>query len=165
MANIKQHWQQNMISFRRGKTKVRVITKEQIYTPQDTTPLYADVVQMLEGLVNEEVHHFLEDHSTIVPLFKINIITTANPYVSEQAKEEKYINREPDPKSIEELRYAREALERELAISQQVKVSILEEINLGTITDPRTLKIAKELVLDEHLALVGLLTEYKDIFA
>ena len=121
MANIKQHWQQNMISFRRGKTKVRVITKEQIYTPQDTTLLFADAVHMLDGLIDEEVNHLLEDHPMIVLLFDIDIVTTVNPYVSKPAKEEKDIDREPDPKSVEELRYAREVLERELAISQCVK--------------------------------------------
>ena len=29
-TNIKQHWQRNMISFRRGKTKVRIITEERV---------------------------------------------------------------------------------------------------------------------------------------
>ena len=87
-----------------------------------------------------------------------------NPYVFE-VTEEGEIDQEPDPKSIEELRYAREALERELAIFERLKASTLEEINLGTTTDPRTLKIAKELAPDEHLTLVNLLIEYNDIFA
>ena len=56
-------------------------------------------------------------------------------------------------------------LDRELAISQQVKVSTLEEINLGFPIELRTLKIAKELASDERSALVGLLTEYQDVFA
>ena len=59
------------------------------------------------------------------------------------SKEEKYINREPDPKSVDELQCARKALEHELEISQGVKASTLEEINLGTTTDPQKLKIAK----------------------
>ena len=120
---------------------------------------------MLDGLIDEEVNHLLEDHPMIVLLFDIDIVTTVNPYVSKPAKEEKDIDREPDPKSVEELRYAREVLERELAISQCVKASTLEKINLGTTTNPRTLKIAKEMASDERLALVGLLIEYKDIFA
>ena len=56
-------------------------------------------------------------------------------------------------------------LECELAISEHVKASTLDEINLGTTMDPRTLKIAKELASDERSALVGLLTEYQDVFA
>ena len=30
---------------------------------------------MLDGLADEEVDHFLEEHPTIVPLFKIYVIT------------------------------------------------------------------------------------------
>ena len=51
-----------------------------------------------------------------------------------------------------------------LAILQQVKASTLEEINLGTTTDPQTLKIAKELDPKECSALVSLLTTYKELF-
>ena len=53
-ANIKQHRQRNMISFRRGKTKVRLITEECLTTPHNTTPLYAEGVHMLDGLADEE---------------------------------------------------------------------------------------------------------------
>ena len=35
-TNIKQHWQCNTISFRRWKTKVRVVMEEHITTPPDT---------------------------------------------------------------------------------------------------------------------------------
>ena len=40
-ANIKQYWQCNMTTFWRGKTKLCVVTEEQVATPKDTTPLYA----------------------------------------------------------------------------------------------------------------------------
>ena len=73
-TNIKQHWQQDMISFRQGKTKARPITEERISTPQNTTPLYAEGVHMLDGLADEEVDHFLAEHPTIVPLFEIDVI-------------------------------------------------------------------------------------------
>ena len=73
-TNIKQHWQYKMISFCQGKTKVRPITEERISTPQNTTPLYAEGVHMLDGLAEEEVDHFLEEHPTIVSLFEIDVI-------------------------------------------------------------------------------------------
>mgnify|MGYP000187975492 FL=1 len=117
---------------------------------------------MLDGLTDEEVDHFLEEHSTIVPLFEINVLTVVRPYVSEPATEENEVHQEPDPTSIEKLRHARNTLDHELAISQRVKV---EEVNLGSSTKPRTLKIATELASDERSALVGLLTEYQDVFA
>ena len=118
-----------MISFRHRKTKVRVVMEERISTPQDTAPLYAEGIDMLDGFTKEEVDHFLEEHPTIVPLFEIDVITAVGPYVFEPATEEEDIHHEPNPKSIEELRHARGALECELAISQCVKASTLEEIN------------------------------------
>ena len=38
---------------------------------------------MLDGLAEEEVDHFLEEHSTIVPLFEIDVLTAVEPYESE----------------------------------------------------------------------------------
>ena len=42
---------------------------------------------------------------------------------------------------------------------------MLEEINLGTIEDLRTLKIPKELAPAESSTLVSLLFDYRDVFA
>ena len=50
--------------------KVWLITQEHISTPQNTTPLYVEGVHMLDGLAEEEVDHFQEEHPNIVPLFE-----------------------------------------------------------------------------------------------
>ena len=50
-----------MIFFHYGKTKIRVVTKEWIATPPDTSPLYAEGVHMLDGHVDEEMDHFLKE--------------------------------------------------------------------------------------------------------
>ena len=63
-----------MISFRHGKTKVRIITEERLPMPHNTTPLYAEGVHMLDGLSEEKMDHFLEEHPTIIPLFEIDVI-------------------------------------------------------------------------------------------
>ena len=73
-ANIKQHWQRNMISFRCGKTQIRVIIEELIATPPNTRPLYAEGVHKLDGLDDEAMDHFLEEHPRIVPLFEIDVL-------------------------------------------------------------------------------------------
>ena len=64
--------------------------------------------------------------------------------------------------SVDELRHACEALEHELTISQQVKASTLEEIDLNTIEDPWPLKITKELAPVECSTLVTLLKYYNE---
>mgnify|MGYP000317721734 CR=1 FL=1 len=87
-TSIKQHWQCNMISFRGGKTKARLITEEHISTPQNTTPLYSEGVHILDGLADEEVDHFLEEHPTITPLFKIDVMPAIGSPNVEVATEE-----------------------------------------------------------------------------
>ena len=110
-ANIKQHWQRNMISFRRGKTKVRVITEERVPVALNTSPLYAEGVHMLDGLADEEVEEFLEDHPTIVPLFEINAMTPTEQAPATEVTEEGPPQGEPDPTTVAELRQARDAFE------------------------------------------------------
>ena len=64
-----------------------------------------------------------------------------------------------------ELTRAREAFEKEMEISRRVTASPLEDVNIGTRSEPRLLSIAKELAPDQKQAMIALLTEYKDVFA
>ena len=57
---------------------------------------------MLDGLADEEVDRYLEEHPKIVPLFEVDITETVIPYVSNQGKE----SDEPDQEAIRELRQA-----------------------------------------------------------
>ena len=60
MAFIKQNWQKNVITFRRGKNKVRVPTQPRAGTKKDLTPIYAESINMLAGLAEDEVDRYLE---------------------------------------------------------------------------------------------------------
>ena len=77
-ANIKQHWKKNMSSFQRGKTKVCVTTEARNPTPIDNNPLYAEGVHMLDGLTDNEMNSFLNEHPTIMPLFKIDVLSVGS---------------------------------------------------------------------------------------
>ena len=89
---------------------------------------------MLDGLAQEEVEHFLEEHPTIIPLFEIDIIWAIGS--PEVATKETLSQTEPDPTIFAELHHACDAFERELAISQRVKASTLESLNLGSDENP-----------------------------
>ena len=118
---------------------------------------------MLDGLTDNEMHAFLEENPTIVPLFEINVLSAVEPYVTTSSKLDEL--HEPDPTSLKDLQQAREALERELAISQGVKASALEDINIGSWEIPRKVKIATDLANNDRLVLTTLLKEYQDVFA
>ena len=148
-----------MISFRRGKTKVRVITEERIPVALNTSPLYAEGVHMLDGLADEEVEDFLEDHPTIIPLFEIDTIPTIGTPIDEEVTKETLPQDEPDPTTVAELCHARDAFERELTISLWVKASTLEALNLGLDENPHTLQIANNLPTGERATLVRLLAD------
>ena len=88
---------------------------------------------------------FLEDHPTIIPLFEIDTISAVSTPPHEEGTEDALPQDKPDSTTIAELRHARDAFERELAISQRVKASTLESLNLDSDDNPRTLQIANNL--------------------
>ena len=114
---------------------------------------------MLEGLPDEEIDRYMEEHPKIVPLFEVDITAAVGPYITTPEPDE------PDQAAIRELRQAQESLEREMTISQRVKASQLEEVDLGTMDKPRPVKVAKELPDEEKKAMVALLTDFRDVFA
>ena len=90
-----------MISFRRGKTKVHIKTEARTPTPIDDRPLYVEAVHMLDGLAADEMNSFPEEHSTIITLFKVDVLSAMQPYVATDIKHEAPY--EPDSTSIKEL--------------------------------------------------------------
>ena len=160
-THIKQNWRKNIITFRRGKAKVRVPTQPHSGTGKELTPLYAECVNMLEGLADEEVDQYLQENPKIVPLFEIDVAEAVSPYILQPEENDE----EPDKEVIRELRQAQEALEREMVVSQRVKASQLEEVNLGTTEDARPVHIAKEMTPDNKTAMITLLKEFRDVFA
>ena len=72
--------------------------------------------------------------------------------------------RKLDPKAIAELCHIQEELEREMQISQRVKASMMEAINLGSEAEPQPVQIDNEIVPVEKSTMTELLREYKDVF-
>ena len=68
------------------------------------TPLYAESLNMLEGLADEEVDRYLEENPKLVPLFEVDVAEAVSPYIlqTDDAGEE------PDKDAIRELRQPRE---------------------------------------------------------
>ena len=103
-----------MISFQRGRTKVKVPTQEYISTTKEQTPLYVEEVHMLEG-PEEEVDKYLEEKSHLVPLFEIDVIKAADAYVKTTKTEEEI--QEMNLEAVTEVRRAQEAFEQEMDVS------------------------------------------------
>ena len=116
---------------------------------------------MLEGLADEEEAQYLQENPKIIPLFEIDIAEAVAPYLPQPEEAEA----EPDKDAIRELRQAQEALEREMAVSQRVKASQLEEVNLGTTDEAKPVHIAKEMKSEDKMTMITLLTEFRDVFA
>ena len=89
-THIKQNWQKNIITFRRRKTKVRVATQQRAVTSKEATPLYAESINMLEGLPDEEIDRYMEEHPKIVPLFEVDITAIVGPYITTPEPDEPY---------------------------------------------------------------------------
>ena len=113
---------------------------------------------MLEGLADEEVNQYLQENLKIVPLFEIDVAEAISPYTLQPD----VTDEEPNKEAIRELRQVEEALEREIVVSQCVKASQLEEVNLGTMEDARPVHIAKEMTPENKTTMITLLKEFHD---
>ena len=111
---------------------------------------------MLEGLVDEEIDCYLDENLRIVPLFEVDVAKAVSPYIVQLDN----VGEEPDRDAIQELHQAQEPLEPEMAVSQRVKASRLEEVNSGTDEDTRPVHVAKEMPPEEKSAMVTLLKEF-----
>ena len=109
---------------------------------------------MLEGITEEETCQYFSNHRDIILLYEINVAEIAGPYQTEFSQE----------RVKHELERAREVLEKELAVSQRVKMAELEEIDVSEYGQPRPIRVAKHLPM-EFKALTHKLREYTDIFA
>ena len=85
-----------MITFRQGKTNVRVPTHPRMGTGMELMSLYVESVNMLEGLANEEIDQYLEENPKIVPLFKIDVDEAVFPYFAQLED----VEEEPDRDAI-----------------------------------------------------------------
>ena len=94
-------------------------------------------------------------------LFEVDIADAVTPYVTNKEVEAA----ELDSEVIQELRQAHEALERELAVSQRVKASTLEELDLDIGEAPQLVQVAKEMPPDEKKTMIESLREFMDVFA
>ena len=52
-----------------------------------------------------------------------------------------------------------------MAVSQRVKAFHLEEVDLGTSEAPKPVNVVKEMPLQEKLAMIEVLKEFRDVFA
>ena len=100
MAHIKQNCQKNFITFRRGETTVWVPTQPHAGTSKELSPLYAKSINMLDGLANDKVDRYLDEHPKIIPLFEVDVAEAVTPYIvhSNEGFDE------PDREAIRELR-------------------------------------------------------------
>ena len=53
-----------------------------VIASMEATPLYAESINMLEGLPDDEVERYLEEHPRIVPLFEVDITAAVEPYIT-----------------------------------------------------------------------------------
>ena len=57
-------------------------TQPRAITSKEPTPLYAESINMLEGLPDEEIDRYMEEHPKIVPLFEVDITAAVEPYIN-----------------------------------------------------------------------------------
>ena len=123
---------------------MRVPTEDRIVTKKEIVPLYAESINMMEGLEDSEIEQYLDENAIeIIPLFEINAVEIITPYVNKADFGSDdleiitpYVNKanfgsddqehQPDPKTLIKLRKQQEGMERENA-----NISAVEIFNPG----------------------------------
>ena len=91
--------------------------QKKVVTSRQCVPLYAKVVNMMEGLDGGEEHQYFEDNPKIIPLFEIDVVKVHTPYLGD---DEKVDDLQVDDKTLRGLRLRQEAMEKEMQVSQRV---------------------------------------------
>ena len=95
-VHIKRKWKKNTIALRTGKAKVGVPTQSRTGATKELPPLYAESINIMDGLANEEVDQYLEEHPKIVPLFEVDFPKAVAPHIVQSEE----VNDEPDQETI-----------------------------------------------------------------
>ena len=150
MANTKQNWNKNMLTFRKVKTKIRISTQDKVTTACQCLPVHAELVNMMEELDEAEEDRYFNDNPKIIPLFKVDILQTRTSYIEDKEDEVPV-----DKWSLKEIRLQQEATKKEMQVSQRVQASAVEELNLAdTEAEPKTILIANEMLVAEKEELI-----------
>jgi hypothetical protein len=80
IARMKHNWPKNVLTFRRGGKKIRLHTSKGRAPEKAMAPIYAESVNMLEGLMEEKSVVFLQENPTQVSLYNINVVKEAEPF-------------------------------------------------------------------------------------
>ena len=89
-------------------------TQPRTSTRKKLMPLYAESINMLEGLAEEDMDRYLNEHSKIVPLFEVDVVGPVALYIVHPEE----VWDKPVQEAIREFQQAQEALEREMALLQ-----------------------------------------------
>jgi hypothetical protein len=68
-----------MVELDCGGKKIRIHTTKRHASDKAIAPVYAESVNILEGLTAEEAHIFLQENPTLVSLDEINVVKEAEP--------------------------------------------------------------------------------------
>ena len=63
---MKQNWLKSTLTFRKGRTKIRILTQEKVAMQRDFMPLYAESINMMEGLDDGEVNQYFEENHSLI---------------------------------------------------------------------------------------------------
>ena len=66
---------------------MRVRAQPHTGTSKELTPQYVESINMFDGLADEEVDRYLEEHPKIVRLFEVDMAEAVTPYVIHQESE------------------------------------------------------------------------------
>ena len=176
-GKIKQNWQTDEITIRKGKKKIRISVKPTNKVRQTDRPLYAEGLNLLEGIEEDEEERILRENPYLVSLFEVDVPGILSRYapavMNVQLIKEQELQEQPEElncgeQSLLELQRWIESGEAKQMLSEKsirVQEDELVDMDVGSPDDPKMLKVSAKLEGEIKEELHTLLKEYKDVFA
>lgn len=154
-----------------------------VVLPKHARALYAQGINMVEQVGDDEEEDFLRTNESVIPVYDIDVEKIIDQYKlkkhSDVVPEQEYkgqeevdqdeleqeISEQDEKLHIQQIIQAEKAYEEHKAKTARVMEDELQDLNLGTEQEPQTVKISIHVGGQFKADLSNLLMEFKDIFA
>ena len=85
-AKVKQDWGSQKITIRKGKKKVKVNMIPSVKLPKHARALYAQGINMVEEIEDDEEDAFMQVNESVIPVFEIDVARIVDEYKTKRLK-------------------------------------------------------------------------------
>ena len=188
-AKLKQDWEKNVVTLKKGKKVVSTSMGVKQELSRAVKPMMAQPISFADKVEDDEEDSFLDANPTVVPVFEVDVERILDRYVigpeaycaAVETEEEKVSTEKleelegsdkvdgdedkvdvPPKEAITRAEFLYDKLMEKVS---RVREDDLQDLNLGSVENPKVVKISVNLDDEFKGSLKVLLQEFMDVFA